>query len=46
MLLPLVAGVIWTAGAMGWLGMGMSVMSVAVFLLMLGLGIDDGVHVI
>ena len=45
-LLPLVAGVIWTAGAMGWLGMGMSVMSAAVFPLMLGLGIDDGVHVI
>jgi predicted RND superfamily exporter protein len=45
-LLPLVAGVIWTAGAMGWLGIGMSVMSAAVFPLILGLGIDDGVHVI
>ncbi len=45
-LVPLVAGVMWTAGAMGWLGMGVSVMSAAVFPLVLGLGIDDGVHVI
>lgn len=46
MLVPLLAGVMWTAGAMGWLGMGVSVMSAAVFPLVLGLGIDDGVHVI
>jgi uncharacterized protein len=45
-LLPLVAGVMWTAGAMGWIEMGVSVMSAAVFPLILGLGIDDGVHVI
>lgn len=45
-LLPLVGGVVWTAGALGWLGMGVTVMSAAVFPLVFGLGIDDGVHVI
>lgn len=31
---------------MGWLGLGLSVMSAAVFPLVLGLGIDDGIHVV
>lgn len=43
---PLACGILWTGGLMGLAGSAISVMSVAVAPLVLGIGVDDGVHLL
>ncbi len=45
-LLPLACALVWAGGAIGLAGGTVSVMSVAVAPLVLGIGVDDGVHLI
>jgi hypothetical protein len=45
-LVPLACGLIWTGGLMGFAYTPLSVMSVAIAPLILGVGVDDGVHML
>ena len=45
-MVPLVAGIIWMVGIMHWLGMQFTVLNVMALPLIVGIGIDDGVHII
>ncbi|HUP25551.1 MAG TPA: MMPL family transporter [Thermoanaerobaculia bacterium] len=45
-LVPVLAGVGATAGILGWAGVSLSVMTVIVLPLLVGLGVDDGIHVV
>ncbi len=45
-MIPLIAGVFWMVGAMHLLGLQLTVMNVMGLPLIIGIGIDDGVHVI
>jgi len=45
-LVPLACGIIWTGGIMGLVGTSISIMSAAVAPLVLGIGVDDGVHLL
>ncbi len=44
--LPVLLGVVWTAGAWGWLGQPLDLFSLCVLPVMVGIGIDDGLHVL
>ncbi|MDP6114098.1 MAG: MMPL family transporter [Planctomycetota bacterium] len=45
-LIPLLTATLWTLGAMGWFGIELNIMNVAVIPLILGIGIDDGIQVV
>jgi uncharacterized protein len=45
-LVPVLVGVGATAGTLGWAGVSFSVMTVIVLPLLVGLGVDDGIHVV
>jgi predicted RND superfamily exporter protein len=45
-LVPLALGVTWLVGLMGWLGIDANLANVAALPLVLGIGVDDGVHLI
>ena len=45
-MLPLAVGVVWMVGLMNTLGLQMDVINVMALPLILGIGIDDGVHVV
>lgn len=45
-LVPLACALAWTGGAMGLAGVPLSVMTVAVAPLIVGVGVDDGVHIL
>jgi len=45
-MIPLVIGAVWMVGAMHLLGMKLNIMNVMAVPLILGIGIDDGVHII
>jgi len=45
-MLPLVAGVFWMVGLMNLLGLQLTVMNVLGLPMIIGIGIDDGVHII
>jgi predicted RND superfamily exporter protein len=43
-LVPVLCGTTWTLGACGWAGVPLDALSVAVSPLLVGIGIDDGLH--
>jgi predicted exporter len=43
---PVVLGTVWTAGLWGWLGRPLDLFSMCVLPVMLGIGVDDGLHVL
>ena len=43
---PVVLGVAWTAGLWGWLGRPLDLFTLCVLPVMVGIGIDDGLHVL
>ncbi|MEM7430633.1 MAG: efflux RND transporter permease subunit [Pseudomonadota bacterium] len=45
-LLPLVLSIIWLAGAMAWVGVAASVVTAAIIPIVLGIGVDGGVHLL
>ncbi len=45
-MMPLVAGVIWMVGVMHLVGMQLTVVNVMALPMILGIGIDDGVHIV
>lgn len=45
-LVPVLVGVTVTSGLLGWLGVSFNVMTSLVVPLILGLGVDDGIHVV
>ncbi|MFK7987587.1 MAG: MMPL family transporter [Sandaracinaceae bacterium] len=45
-LLPVAVGTIWALGTLGWLGVDLDLASVAALPLVLGIGVDDGVHLV
>jgi predicted RND superfamily exporter protein len=45
-MIPLVAGVIWMVGIMRLVGMQLTVVNVMALPMILGIGIDDGVHIV
>lgn len=45
-LIPLLAATLWTLGIMGWFGIELNLMNVAVIPLILGIGVDDGIQVV
>jgi len=45
-LVPVVLGVTWLFGLMGWLGIPSNMANLAALPLVLGIGVDDGVHLI
>lgn len=45
-LVPAGLGLLWTAGAMATLGIPLTFFNVAVFPLILGIGVDDGIHIV
>jgi predicted RND superfamily exporter protein len=45
-LIPLLSATLWTVGGMGWFGIELNLMNVAVIPLILGIGIDDGIQVV
>ena len=45
-MIPLVAGVIWMVGLMHLVGMQLTVVNVMALPMILGIGIDDGVHIV
>jgi len=45
-MIPLVAGVIWMVGIMYLVGMQLTVVNVMALPMILGIGIDDGVHIV
>jgi len=45
-MIPLVVGVIWTAGIMGLLGINFNLINFIAVPLIVGIGVDDGVHII
>ena len=45
-LVPVVFGVSWLLGLMGWLGIAANMANLAALPLLLGIGVDDGVHLI
>jgi uncharacterized protein len=44
--LPVVLGTVWTAGLWGWLGLKLDLFSLCVLPVMVGIGVDDGLHVL
>ena len=45
-LAPVLLAAVWSLGAMGWLGIHANLANVAALPLILGIGVDDGVHLI
>ncbi|MCZ7650248.1 MAG: MMPL family transporter [Thermoanaerobaculia bacterium] len=45
-LLPLLVGVVWMVGAMGALGVAMNFMNIFVTTMVIGIGVDYGLHVV
>ncbi|MCD4812216.1 MMPL family transporter [bacterium] len=45
-LIPVVFGYIFMFGTMGWIGMPLSIVSVMMLPLIVGIGIDDGIHLV
>ncbi|MCI0343548.1 MAG: MMPL family transporter [Planctomycetales bacterium] len=45
-LVPVGLGLLWTAGAMAALGIPLTFFNVSIFPLILGIGVDDGIHVV
>lgn len=45
-LLPVLVGLLWTFGFMCWLGVEFNMLMVGVMPLVIGLGVDDGIHVV
>ncbi|MFQ5525593.1 MAG: RND family transporter [Thermoanaerobaculia bacterium] len=43
---PLVIGIVWMLGAMGWLGLPMNFMNIFVSTMIIGIGVDYGVHMV
>ncbi len=43
---PLVLGIVWMLGAMGWLGLPMNFMNIFVTTMIIGIGVDYGVHMV
>lgn len=43
---PLVVGIVWMLGAMGWLGLPMNFMNIFVSTMIIGIGVDYGVHMV
>ncbi len=43
---PLLIGIVWMLGAMGWLGLPMNFMNVFVSTMIIGIGVDYGVHMV
>jgi hypothetical protein len=43
---PVALGVAWTAGLWGWLGRPLDLFSLCVLPVLVGIGIDDGLHVL
>jgi predicted exporter len=44
--LPVALGTLWTAGLWGWLGRSLDLFSLTVLPVMIGIGVDDGLHVL
>lgn len=45
-LVPVLLGSIWVFGVWGWMGYSLDVVAIAVLPLMIGIGIDDGLHAV
>ena len=45
-LLPVTLGIVWTAGAMAWCDLPLTFFNVCAFPLLLGIGVDDGIHIV
>lgn len=45
-LVPLLVGLVWMLGAMAWLGMQVNFMNIFVLTMVIGIGVDYGVHLI
>ncbi|MCP4202900.1 MAG: MMPL family transporter [bacterium] len=43
---PLLIGIVWMLGAMGWLGLPMNFMNIFVSTMIIGIGVDYGVHMV
>ncbi|MCW8966736.1 MAG: MMPL family transporter [Candidatus Pacearchaeota archaeon] len=44
--IPLILGIIWTLGAMGWLGIELSIITVGIGAMILGLGVEYGIFIV
>jgi predicted exporter len=45
-LLPVLCGALWTAGVFALLGLKLNFMNIAILPMLLGIGIDDGIHIV
>jgi predicted RND superfamily exporter protein len=45
-MIPLIIGIIWTLGSMGWLGISLSIATVGIGAMILGLGVEYGAFII
>lgn len=45
-LLPVTLGLVWTAGVMAWCDIPLTFFNVCAFPLLLGIGVDDGIHIV
>jgi predicted RND superfamily exporter protein len=45
-LLPVSCGALWTAGLFAWLDFKLNFMNIAILPMLLGIGIDDGIHIV
>jgi predicted RND superfamily exporter protein len=45
-LLPLAVGMVWMLGAMGWMGLRLNFFNVFVLTMIIGIGVDYGVHLL
>jgi len=43
---PLVIGIVWMLGAMGWMGLPMNFMNIFVSTMIIGIGVDYGIHMV
>lgn len=43
---PLVIGIVWMLGTMGWLGLPMNFMNIFVSTMIIGIGVDYGIHMV
>lgn len=44
--IPLILGIVWTLGTMGWLGINLSIATVGIGAMILGLGVEYGIFII
>lgn len=45
-LLPVLCGTLWTAGLFAWFDFKLNFMNIAILPMILGIGIDDGIHIV